>query len=231
MSKIECIMLACILAFIFCLIVPSVNAWANERREKKYEVTPSETKSEKEIIASYAQKSSNYTGNINVFFGQKKFNKIDWLPVEKQKNLGIEIDFKEPDWDFSMTVSYLISEDDSSGDDRHFYYYEYINGETSELQIGIKKILDFQHSDTHPFWGGGITFIRAKEYKYRTNETPVTAADNTVGIWISGGCYITVYNNVNIGFNVRYSFVNTLLNDDRISAGGLQYGALAGFHF
>lgn len=233
MSKLEWSMLLCILVVIFCLIGPSANARESERRGKKYEITPSETQSEKELISSYAQKSQNYTGNVNIFFGQKKLDKNDWLSVEKQKNLGIEIDFKEPDWDFSMTVNYLISEDDSSGYDRHFDYYEYNSAETSELQIGIKKILDFQQSDTHPFFGGGITFIRAKEYKYRTNEAPfiVADADNTIGIWISGGCYITVYNNVNIGFNVRYSRATILLNDKRIRAGGLHYGALAGFHF
>jgi len=125
MSKLESIMVLCILVFIFCLIGPSVNARGNERRGRKYEVTPSETKSKKEMISSYAQKSQNYTGNVNIFYGQKKFDKSDWLPLEKQKNLGIEIDFKEPDWDFSMTISYLISEDDSSGDDRQFDYYEY----------------------------------------------------------------------------------------------------------
>ncbi len=151
MSKLEYIRVLCILVFIFCLIGPSVNARGNERREKKYEVTPSETKSKKELISSYAQKSSNYTGNVNIFFGQRKLDKNDWLPVEKQKNLGIEIDFKEPDWDLSMTVSYLISEDDSSGYDRNFEYFEYNSAETSELQIGVKKILDFQQTDTHPF--------------------------------------------------------------------------------
>ncbi len=78
-----------------------------------------------------------------------------------------------------------------------------------------------------------MTFIRAKEYKYRTNKAPFILADtdNTVGIWISGGCYITIYNNVNIGFNVRYSRATTFLNDKKIRAGGLNYGVLAGFHF
>ena len=231
MSKREYILGVCISVVIFCLMGPSVNARESERREEEYAVTPSETQSEKELISSYAQKLQKYTGNVNIFYGQKKLDKIDWLSVEEQKNVGIEIDFKEPDWDFSMTVGYFLSEDDSPGYSRHFEYYEYNSAETSELQIGIKKILDFYQSPIHPFWGGGITFIRAKEYKYRENETPVADEDNTLGIWIGGGCYITVYNSVNIGFNVRYSRANTLLNDDRIRAGGLHYGVLAGFHF
>ena len=89
MSKIEGIMAVCILAFMFCLPGPLVYAQQNERREKRYEVAPSEIQSEKEIISSYAQKSQNYTGNVNIFYGQKKLDKNDWLSVEEQKNMGM----------------------------------------------------------------------------------------------------------------------------------------------
>ena len=88
MSKSKYILAVSIWVFLFCLIGVQVNARMYERRENRHK-EGSET--ETEILSSYAQKTQDYTGNVNIFYGQLKLNKNEWLPVDKQKDYGIEI--------------------------------------------------------------------------------------------------------------------------------------------
>ncbi len=175
---------------------------------------------------SFDQLKDIYSGNINVFFGQKKLHRNDWFPVEKQKEYGVEFDFKEKRWPLSLLLTYFISEEDSSG-------VPFDNGKTQEIQVGVKKIFEFQHVRTRPFVSSGITYIRAEQSisSDSCNITKNEESSNTAGFFVGGGCYIILRNEINIGFYLNYSNARVLLFDERKKAGGLHFGMLTGFHF
>ena len=160
------------------------------------------------------------TGNFNLFLGKKVLDKDDWEPIEKQKEFELEIDLKEQQWpiSFALALSY-------SGDD-----FEEGEGKTSELHIGIKKILDYPPINIHPFLGGGLALITA-EGELSIMGYTFSRSDSGLGIWITGGVYWTLNNILNIGFELKYSYAKVSIDDYDIEVGGLHYGALVGFHW
>ncbi|MEW6381475.1 MAG: hypothetical protein AB1611_17995 [bacterium] len=184
---------------------------------------------------------SSMSGNINILFGQKLLDDNDWEPVENQFEFGIEADIKELSWPVSITMSYAHSSDDDT-----VYYYDYdpywrssgdIEGKTSELNIGVKKIWD-QPSGIHPFLAGGLSIIdaeREREFWETRNHVVVrwksSDSDSGLGIWFGGGIYWTLNQIFNLGVELKYSHAEVTLFNEDCEAGGLHYGILLGYHF
>ena len=104
-----------------------------------------------------------------------------------------------------------------------------LEGETSELSFGIKKIWD--HSPlVRPFIGSGIALISA-EAKETMLGVSVSDDDDAVGIWIGGGVYWTLAEHFNIGFDLRWSKAEVTLFDVDAEAGGTHVGLLVGYHW
>ena len=111
------------------------------------------------LSASVASAQDQWTGNINMFLGQKNLDKDDWEPVEEQGEFGIEVDFREKDWPVNIAIDVLASSDDQSIIDPFFGQVD-LEGKTTEFNIGIRKIWD--ESSVRPFIGGGLSYIRAE---------------------------------------------------------------------
>jgi hypothetical protein len=171
------------------------------------------------FIPDVAISGNNVTGNINIFIGTKALED-EWAPADKQDELGIEADFKESDWPFSMAISLLrgSSEGDLGG--------QGLKSETSELNVGLRKIWDnFPH--TRPFIGGGIALIKC-EFR----GLGVSDDHSAVGAWIGAGIYWTLAEKLNIGFEGKISFAETTLFDAvNVDAGGAHLGCLVGLHW
>lgn len=187
-------------------------------------------------IPSVAISGSNsnpgdWTGNINVFLGMKYLDEGDWAPIEDQLESGITVDFKQQGWPVSIAIGYLLSSDDSFG----LYYFPGIGtitnvqGETTELSIGVRKIWD--HSPVvRPFIGGGIGLISAELEAWPFANT-VSDDDDAIGIWIGGGVYWTLAGHFNLGFNLRWSKAEVTLFGVDSEAGGIHAGLFLGFHW
>ena len=190
-----------------------------------------------------------WSGNINLFGGLKSLNKGDWsdelVDVSLQNEYGIKIDFKQKDWPVSIAIDYLFSSKDDSGSGSgfdpslgNFSASEDVKGETSELNLGVRKILDLP-SPIRPFIGGGISFVSAKQKIDVSGTSSVIGSfsisdsdtDNAVGFWVDGGVYATLAEHFNIGAEVAYSAATVTLFDESTKAGGFHYGLLAGYHW
>ena len=115
-------------------------------------------------ISDSSSSPAGWTGNINGFLGMKQLDEDDWEPVEEQTEFGVKLDFKQESWPVSIAIDYLVSSDDDSG---LYYVSGYgviaadVEGETSELCLGVRKVWD-QSPTMRPFIGGGLALISAE---------------------------------------------------------------------
>jgi hypothetical protein len=100
-----------------------------------------------------------------------------------------------------------------------------VEGETTEIDIGIRKI--YENSPTmRPYIGGGLAFING-EFGI---AGLISEDDDGVGIWIDAGLYWTLAKHFNIGFDIRYSWAEITLFGVDANAGGLHAGLIFGYH-
>lgn len=185
------------------------------------------------------------SGNINIFAGQKSLNNDDWsdeiVDISKQNEIGIKIDFKQKDWPVSIAIDYMYSKSDDSSSativDPVFgtvSVSEHAKGETSEMNLGVRKIFDLP-SPIKPFIGGGLSIVNAKlDDKVSISgfgSASDSDTDNAAGFWIDGGVYATLAEHFNIGVELAYSQATVTLFDESMKAGGFHYGLLAGYHW
>ena len=103
-----------------------------------------------------------------------------------------------------------------------------LEAETSELNIGVRKIWD-QSPNVRPFIGGGLAFINA-EAKGSGLGVTVSDDDTGTGIWIGGGVYWTLADHFNIGLEAKYSDAEVTIFGVDAEAGGTHFGVLVGYH-
>jgi opacity protein-like surface antigen len=168
---------------------------------------------------AYASQQTAWTGNVNLFLGAKALDEDDWEPVDEQDEWGIEVDFKQKSWPVSIAIDFLYGSDDGTLWGTEF------ESETSELNLGVRKIWD-QFPHVRPFIGGGISFIRGE-----FSAPGVSDDDSAVGIWFGGGVYWTLVEHFNIGLEAKYSTAEVTLFGVDADAGGGHFGLLVGYHW
>lgn len=165
---------------------------------------------------------SNYTGNFNLFFGNKSLDSDEWEPMDSHFEYGILFDLKQEGWPISLTADILHSSDKTD------YLGVDVKGSTTEFDLGITK--HWQTSSVTPYVGGGIAIINAEI------EVASVELDGTgVGIWGKAGAFFTADDGTNIGFELRYSQADAELEyngaSGDIKAGGLHAGIFIGYHW
>ena len=180
----------------------------------------------------YAAQQTDWTGNVNFFLGSKTLDEDDWEPLEDQAEFGIKVDFKQQSWPVSIAIDSSYSSDD--GDlliwDSFLGFVDLdIEGNTSELSLGVRKIWD-HFPIVRPFIGGGIAFISA-EMEGSAFGISVSDDDTAMGIWIGGGVYWTISEHFNLGLDLRWSKAEVTLFDEDGEAGGTHFGLLIGYHW
>lgn len=179
----------------------------------------------------------SWTGNINVFLGTKSLDEDDWAPAEKQREVGIKLDFKQQSWPVSIALDYLHSRSDKEST---LVYVPNLypgpipataEGETSELNFGVRKIWD-SYSNVRPFIEGGFSFVHA-EFKatYPNQGISASDSDNGVGLWFGGGVYWLLGDHFNIGLELMGSSAEVTMFNVEGNAGGGHFGLLAGYHW
>lgn len=167
---------------------------------------------------------SAWSGNVNLLFGTKGLDDVYWYPVEKQGEFGVMLDFKQEAWPFSIAIDML----GSGADDTSTGFY--VEGRTSEFDLGVRKIFELPDSTIRPFIGGGLAMVSA-EYTVGLGGLAVTDSDAGVGIWLNGGVYWTLAQSFNLGFQVRTSSGDVTLYGVEGSAGGGHAGFMVGYHW
>ena len=172
-----------------------------------------------------------WTGNFNLRVGAKFLGGGDWSPVDDHTLWGLHFDFRRPHWPLNLVldVSYSFDEADRRvhlagiGPER-----QEVEGRTFEWNLGVRKIWE-DHRHLRPYVGFGPAVIWAEQ---RTDATVAAAKkdDTGLGFWLGGGLYATLYDRLNLGLDLRYSYAKVDLFED-VNAGGFQAGMLVGYHF
>ena len=162
-------------------------------------------------------------GNVNFFLGQKALDENEWAPVDEQGEFGVLVDFKQANWPVSMAIDFLVSVDETT--DAGFN----VEGITSEINFGVRKIWEVAGNPIRPYVGGGLALINS-EFTL-TGFLPVTDDDSGLGIWLNGGVYWTLGQSFNIGLDLRYSQADVTLFGVDVDAGGTHAGLILGYHW
>jgi opacity protein-like surface antigen len=163
------------------------------------------------------------TGNLNLLLGQKSMDG-DWDPVDDQGEIGVLFDYRERNWPISLAVEILGSSDDKS------YSNGDVEGSTTEICIGVKKIWDIRNFPLKPFVGGGVAYINA-EIDDNYPAVSYSDDDSAIGFWLEGGFYATLSQHFNLGLILRISRAEVTLFGDDMEAGGDHIGLILGYHW
>jgi opacity protein-like surface antigen len=196
---------------------------------------------------SYAE--DNWTGNINVSYGNKTLNHDDWsldeenfnMKLNKQRETGIDVDFGKESWPIHIALGYLSSIDDDSFTEEVDYegnLYDVLTeseGSTRELRLGIKWIWD-SGNVVHEYLGGGLAMINAKVKATASSEgfsASESDDDQAAGFYINCGIFWTIARHLNIGIDVGYSQAEVTFDkmETDMKAGGGHYGLFLGYHW
>ena len=179
-------------------------------------------------VPAPASAQESLTGNVNLFLGGKALDEDDWAPVEDQGEAAIEFDFRPRPWPINMVLGIRKSSDDGTAFDPIFGSAD-VEGETSEFNLGIRKIWE-ELPYIRPFIGGGLALVDA-EYKASFSFGSASDSDSALGLWLGGGVYWTVADHLNLGVDLRFSGADVTLFGVDGKAGGRHLGVLLGYHF
>ena len=173
--------------------------------------------------------AEGWTGNVNLLLGAKALDEDDWEPIHEHGQGGLLVDFRPADWPVSIAVDFLRSRDSDSVFDPGSGLFVDVRGETSELNLGVRKIWD-ERPSVRPFVGGGLAHISAS-LRASAAGLRVSDSDNSIGFWLNGGVYWTLGESFNLGLDLRYSQASVNLFGVSTDAGGGHAGLLLGYHW
>jgi len=167
--------------------------------------------------------AGDWNVNTNLTAGAKALNEDDWEPLESQTEIGFNVDFGKKTWPFNIDIGLLAS---TKKDD---FYGADAEGTTTELRAGIRKIWE-PTATMRPYISGGLALIGA-EIKLSDGDDEVSADDEAVGGYVSGGIYWTMAKHLNLGFEVGYSKATVDLAGYEGDGGGGHALFLVGYHW
>jgi opacity protein-like surface antigen len=170
---------------------------------------------------------NGWTGNFSGYLGYKDLDKDDWKPVDSHGEIGFLLDFRPKNWPVNIAFDYLDSDE-----------YELttisgslarIDGDTSEIAIGIRKIFE-PFATLRPYIGAGVAYIHGE---FEINRIPGTTSDDDaeIGLWLDAGLYWSLYEHLQIGVDLRYSEAEIKIFGAEIEAGGFHAGLTFGFRW
>jgi hypothetical protein len=176
------------------------------------------------FFSSQSFAANEWNVNTNFVIGAKALDKTDWEPVESQVELGLSIDFAPKSWPFNIEIGFLAS----AAEEEDFYYMD-VEGSTTELRAGIKKIWE-PTTTMRPYVGGGLAIINA-ELKLSDSYNEISVDDQGVGGYVSGGIFWTIARHLNLGFELGYSKATVTLAGYDGEAGGGHALFFVGYHW
>jgi hypothetical protein len=187
------------------------------------------------FLSNQSYAADDWTGNANLVFGSKSLEKDDWEPLESQREVGFNVDFGKKSWPVNIEIGYLTSSDDDSfliDLDGNLYDVK-VEGSTTELRLGIKKIWMPTYS-IRPYISGGLAVIGGK-IKSTVSDGFVSGSDSDshqgVGGYVNGGIFWTLANHFNVGVELGYSSASVKIYDIDTKAGGGHGLFFVGYHW
>ncbi len=173
----------------------------------------------------------SWTGNVNLFLGEKFLDKDDWEPMDKRMEAGILMDVKHRSVPFSIAFDLLYArdkEDIGSHDLGIGPFCTDVESRIMEFDVGVRKIWECP-KNIRPFIGFGLANIIG-EIKAESFGISVSDEDIGYGMWADIGAYVTLAERFNIGLEARWSTVQINLYGAEARVGGWHVGVLTGMH-
>jgi hypothetical protein len=178
------------------------------------------------LLQSRPQNPEEITGNASLFLGAKQLDDSDWEPVEDHLELAALLDARVGYWPVNIACDFRWSfdEDDDTLVD--------IEARTFELNLGVRKYLEFHPGGFQFFVGGGFTlgyaWIETSTFLGTTDDTAVGG-----GFWLDAGASFVLPNGLSLGFEIGYTRLPVEFDDSGadVEAGGVRFGATVGFHW
>lgn len=151
----------------------------------------------------YAQEEGAWTGNVNLFIGQKWLDKRDWEPLEEQFELGVQFDIRPVKWPVNLVLDLSYSWDDGSVYDPWLGSLG-LESKTIEINPGVRWVYE-KLAYIRPFIGAGPAFVFAD---FEGSALGITVSDDdwALGLWFQGGVYFTLAEHLNLGVQAKYSW-------------------------
>jgi hypothetical protein len=166
-------------------------------------------------------------GSVNLLLGGKALNREDWTPFEDQGEVGLMLTFGGRGWPVLAAVDLVGSRDEETvvteaGATRT------IAGSTGEVNVGVRK--EWGRRSVHPYFGGGLTYVRAKIESVGANDAVVSSSHGGVGLWFGAGAYWRLGRSVNLGFSLRATVADGDVNmGNSVAMGGGHVALLVGY--
>jgi hypothetical protein len=149
----------------------------------------------------------NWNTNLKLDLGTKQLNKGDWGIVSRQMAFGVDADFYNKKWSFSLVTGFIHSQG------KEIMYGVKNVGQTDEFILGIRKGWG---SSFRLYLTGGASIINARVKGLSGNKSGTGA-----GFMADAGIYIPFKEHFNIGFLCRYSYAQTDIEGTSAKLGGV----------
>jgi len=178
------------------------------------------------------KETKSWSGNVNLFLGEKFLDKDDWEPMEKRFEAGLLMDVKHRGVPFSIALDVLYAQDKadiSSIDLGIGPFCTDVESRIMEFDVGVRKIWECPYN-IRPFVGIGLANIIG-EIRAESFGSSVSDKDLGYGMWADIGAYVTLTERFNIGVEARWSNVQINLYGAEARVGGWHVGVLTGMHW
>ena len=168
---------------------------------------------------------NDWTGNILFALGNHNLNGSDWDPVDDLDNTGFLIDIGKKEWPIHLSLDYFTSDASGSagGTDSDL--------EISEIDFGIRYIIDIPHRMPTIYSGFGLAYVEA-EMSQQTGVVTVSDDESSLGFFLCVGGYAKFQNHFLVGLDLRYTDAGmTLFGTPAANAGGWRASALLGLRW
>jgi hypothetical protein len=179
---------------------------------------------------------TRWTGNINMGAGIKFLNADEWQDVAgftDETEVRASLDIRQRRWPINIAVDfgYAFAPD---------VYQDLTGGATDEgiakqsvvtyeVNVGVRKIVDFKLYSVRPFFGGGFGRVTT-EWDLKSDKIDRALREGKIGVWFNGGCYWELDKHFNIGVDYLYSWARIDMYGQR-NHGGHHFDMIAGYHF
>jgi len=168
------------------------------------------------FLGAFLSPSSLAQYQVNFLLGDKMLDKGDWEPVEDQAEFGVAATIGSEDRPVQFALDLLGSWDEAN------YFGVDVEGSTSELAVGVRKI--WGKRKAKPFFGGGLAFVNGEFKAFDLSDD-----DTALGLWVNGGVFWRLGRRFNIGLDVRVSRAEVEVFGVDIEAGGEHVALILGF--
>lgn len=178
------------------------------------------------LLPFNSAQAEGWTGNTSGMIGKIKRDDSDWDNHKEQDAIALLADFKKISWPVSLAVDVIGSGDEDKSLNRKQESF------TAAVHLGVRKVFEIEGSAFKPYIGGGVALINTEMNDINT-ATHVTKSedDSATGTWVNVGTYVEIGEQMQLGFDVRYSDADVTVFDKDRQAGGLQTAVTLGYHW